>query len=129
MTTSGSAAPPLSGEIALVTGAGSGIGAASARRLAAGGAGVVVTDLHGEAAERVRAEISEAGHSAIGLELDVADEDAIRRCVEHITRRLGPVSVLHNNAAATGLSGSGGDAEVATMPAEVWDTTMAVNVR
>jgi NAD(P)-dependent dehydrogenase (short-subunit alcohol dehydrogenase family) len=126
MTTSGR---ELAGEVALVTGAGSGIGAASACRLAAEGAAVAVTDLRGEAAERVCADIAAAGGQAIALTLDVADEDAVGRCVDEVARRLGPVSVLHSNAAATALSGGGGDAEVATMSAEIWDTTMAVNVR
>jgi NAD(P)-dependent dehydrogenase (short-subunit alcohol dehydrogenase family) len=119
----------LDGEIALVTGAGSGIGAASASRLAAEGAAVAVTDLRVQDADRVRAEIVAAGGRAIGLPLDVADEKAIAWCVEEVTRSLGPVSVLHSNAAATQLSGGGADGEVATMSSEIWDATMAINVR
>lgn len=119
----------LDGEIALVTGAGSGIGAASAGRLAAEGAAVAVTDLRGEAAERVCAQIVAAGGRAIALALDVADEEAVQQCVADVVDAFGPVSVLHNNAAATGLSGGGGDSTVAAMSTEVWDATMAVNAR
>src|SRR5258708_3626586 len=118
----------LRGQTALVTGAGSGIGAASARRLAAEGAAVAVTDLRGEAADAVRAQIVAAGGRAIALALDVADEDAVGRCVDEVGRLLGPVSVLHNNAAATALSGGGADADVLTMSVRAWDATMAVNV-
>ncbi|WP_236706021.1 SDR family NAD(P)-dependent oxidoreductase [Frankia sp. ACN1ag] len=124
-----SAGGALAGEVALVTGAGSGIGAASARRLAAEGAAVAVTDLAEASAARVRDEIVAAGGRAVALALDVADEAAVRDCVERVVAELGPIGVLHNNAAATALSGGGGDAEVLTMTAELWDATMAVNVR
>jgi NAD(P)-dependent dehydrogenase (short-subunit alcohol dehydrogenase family) len=119
----------LWGEVALVTGAGAGIGAASARRLAAEGATVAVTDLDGDRAKLVAAGIVEDGGRALGLPLDVADEAAVGRCLEEAARTLGPVTILHNNAAATGLSGGGGDSDVLTMTTAVWDATMAVNLR
>src|ERR1700722_12432058 len=117
----------LGGEVALVTGAGAGIGAASARRLAAEGATVAVTDLDGDRAKLVAAGIVEDGGRALGLPLDVADEAEVGRCLEEAARTLGPVTILHNNAAATGLSGGGGDSDVLTMTTAVWDATMAVN--
>ena len=66
----------LTGRVALVTGAGSGIGAATARALAARGAAVAVTDLVGEAAERVAKTIEQDGGRAVAQTLDVAEEDA-----------------------------------------------------
>ncbi|MDB6002881.1 MAG: putative 3-oxoacyl-[acyl-carrier protein] reductase [Rhizobacter sp.] len=60
---------------------------------------------------------------------NVADVAAVEAWVAEVGRRLGPVRILHRNAAATCLSGSGMDDDVATMSTDVRDTTMAVNVR
>ena len=95
MTMQGSTSP-LAGRVALVTGAASGIGAASARRLAAAGAAVAVVDLDGHGAERVAAEI---GGPALGLRADVAEGSEWARVGAEVRRRLGPVAVLHSNAA------------------------------
>jgi NAD(P)-dependent dehydrogenase (short-subunit alcohol dehydrogenase family) len=116
-------------EIALVTGAGSGIGAACAHRLARDGATVVVTDLEGGRAEQVATAIVDAGGSAVGLALDVAAEKDVATVVRRVVDDVGVVSVLVNNAAATDLSGSGRDRDVVTMDVEVWDRTLAVNLR
>jgi NAD(P)-dependent dehydrogenase (short-subunit alcohol dehydrogenase family) len=120
---------PLAEEVALVTGAGSGIGAACARRLAADGAAVAVTDLKAERAHAVAETIVRAGGQARAWALDVGDEESIAGCVEDVAAALGPVSILHNNAAATDLSGSGDDSEIVSMSVELWDRTMAVNLR
>ena len=122
-------ADPLAGEVALVTGAGSGIGAACARRLAADGAVVAVTDLRSDTAEQVAAGIVAAGGRARAFALDVADEQAVRDAVAAVAAAFGPVSVLHNNAAATDLSGGGQDDDLTSMNVELWDRTMAVNLR
>lgn len=119
----------LTGKIALVTGAGSGIGAASARLMAAEGAAVVVSDIQLESAEIVAAEIVDAGGQARAYRLDVADEAQIVACVAAAREWYGPISVLHNNAAATALSGGGQDALVDSMSQDLWDQTMAVNLR
>lgn len=114
------------GEIALVTGAGSGIGAACARRLASDGAVVVVTDLDPGRAAEVAASLSSAGRS---WGLDVADEAAVTRIAGQVQDQVGQISILINNAAATDLSGGGRDGDVLTMDVDVWDRTFAVNLR
>jgi NAD(P)-dependent dehydrogenase (short-subunit alcohol dehydrogenase family) len=77
----------------------------------------------------VVAAIVEAGGQALSWVLDVGVESAVREVVADVTGRLGAVSVLVNNAAATDLSGGGRDGDVLTMEVEVWDRTLTVNLR
>ena len=71
----------LSGKTALVVGAGSGIGEASAQGLAAFGAHVVCADVNAEAAEDTASEITSEGGEADAIELDMTDPDSVRRAV------------------------------------------------
>lgn len=88
----------LSGRIALVTGAGSGIGAAIAETFAAAGARVVVTDLRAEAAEAVAGRIRSLGHAAESMPLDVVAESDVTRTADQVHARHGRLDVLVNNA-------------------------------
>jgi 3-oxoacyl-[acyl-carrier protein] reductase len=83
------------GRIALVTGAGSGIGRASAQRLAAEGASVIVTDLDGDAAAETAAPL---GDAALAMALDVTDEAAVERTVAAAVQRFGGLHLMHANA-------------------------------
>jgi len=85
------------GKVALVTGAGSGIGRASAQRLAAEGASVIVTDLDGDAAAETAHELGDAA-VALALALDVTDEAAIAGVVADGIERFGALHLLHANA-------------------------------
>lgn len=88
-------APRLEGKIALVTGAASGIGEATARAFAAQGATVIVSDIRTAEGEAVAASIGEAAQF---VALDASDEFAWSDCIEEITQRHGGLDVLVNNA-------------------------------
>ena len=84
----------LDGKVAIVTGAGSGIGEASARLMASEGASVVVADISRTEAERVAGEIG----NAMIAEVDVSDEVSVIRMVETAVESFGGLDVQHNNA-------------------------------
>ncbi len=97
----------LSGKVALVTGAGQGVGAAIARYLAANGAAVAVNDYVAARAAQLASEISAEGGRAIGVQGDVTDFAAVNELVGAVAEELGPVTVLVNNAGNAGASPSG----------------------
>lgn len=87
----------LDGQIAAVTGAGQGIGEAIARRLAEAGARVAVVDVQAKPASDVAADIG-----GLGLECDVTSSGSVERAFQDIERKLGPVTILVNNAGISG---------------------------
>ena len=108
---------------AIVTGAGSGIGRAIARRLAEDGLAVAVLDLNDGAAERVGEEIRQKGQEAVVLGgVDVSDRAEVDDAVERVRTVLGPVLVLVNNAGVTGFK------EFLKITDEKWDRIMRVNL-
>lgn len=113
----------LTDKVAIVTGGGGGIGAASAHLFAREGAKVAVVDLRAEAAKLVAQEIKDAGGEVIALEADVAREDDVRSAVARTVETFGRLDVLLNNA---GLAFQHRivDAEV-----KDWDRVMSVNLR
>ncbi len=118
----------LKNKVAIVTGAGSGIGAASALALAAEGAKAIFADINADNAERQAAAARTAGYEASAVAADIGDESSIRRMFEFAIERYGALDVLHNNAADTRLS-STRDAPVEHMDVSVWDDLMRINLR
>jgi len=96
----GNRALNLAGEVALVTGAGKGIGRAIAQALADLGVAVAVNSFHEKSARAACEELTEAGSRACAVPADVNDEAAVRKMVQHATAELGPIDILVNNAAA-----------------------------
>jgi rhamnulose-1-phosphate aldolase/alcohol dehydrogenase len=88
---------PLTGKVALVTGAGSGIGRAIAARLRSEGAVVAVADVDGASATTV-AEALGAGDHAIGIQADVSDERAVQASIDQVVTRFGGVDIVVNSA-------------------------------
>ncbi len=119
----------LSGKVALITGATSGIGEATAHLMASRGAKVVVGGLHQQDTDRTAADIRAKGFEAIGAGGDVADESVIKAMVDRGVDAFGPITILHANAGLTTPDHTRLDSPIHEMDADVWDKTMAVNLR
>jgi NAD(P)-dependent dehydrogenase (short-subunit alcohol dehydrogenase family) len=114
----------LEGKIAVVTGAGSGIGRASAVLFAAEGASVVVADVDREGGEETAARIAAAGGSSAFVATDVRSSASVRSLIDAAVARFARIDVLFNNA------GIGGDyAPLADCSEENFDRIVAVNLR
>lgn len=119
----------LEGRVAIITGAGGGLGAEAARVLSMHGASVAVADIDGAAAQRVATEIEAGGGQALAVRTDVSSEAEVKAMVEAVVARFGRVDVLHNNAAILSVEQRRRDRDVINMDVEAWDRAMAVNLR
>ena len=116
----------LDGKVAIVAGGGSGIGAATAARLAEEGAHVVVGDLDGANAEKVAASI---GGRSVACQFDIATEDGAETLVRCALSTFGGLDGVHVNAAALSPDNVGRDSDIETLPLDVFDRTIEVNLR
>lgn len=113
----------LKDRLALVTGAGRGLGAAIAAGMAVQGARIILADIDGEAAKAQAATITAAGGTAEGHALDVTDREATKAFATDILSRHGGLDVLVNNAGVAGRA-----AFDQPEAAEVWDRVIGVNL-
>jgi 3-oxoacyl-[acyl-carrier protein] reductase len=115
----------LQNHIAVVTGGASGIGRAIALGFAREGAQVAVLDINGEGAAKTAADIRAAGGKAQAFTLDVSDRNACRTVAAEVASRVGPVSILVNNAGINRRNAFAGEAEAVIKD---WQDIMAVNL-
>lgn len=120
---------PLSDRVAIVTGAGQGIGAEVAAVLAARGATVILNDIMADRVEETAAALRAQGFRAEASVFDLTDEDDIARAVGEIAAKHGRIDIVHNNAAFQTNEQRARDLDVINLPAEAWDKAFAVNAR
>ncbi|HLZ72433.1 MAG TPA: SDR family NAD(P)-dependent oxidoreductase [Dehalococcoidia bacterium] len=113
----------LEGKVALVTGAGSGIGRATAKRLASEGAKLVVAELNEEAGTATAAQIEDTGGEAVFVRADVSRAEDVEATVAAAVKRFGALHIVHNNA---GIMPRGGPVE--QMSEEHWTSVIATNL-
>jgi NAD(P)-dependent dehydrogenase (short-subunit alcohol dehydrogenase family) len=111
------------GKVAVVTGAGSGIGAAVSRQLAREGAEVIVADLNADAAQRIAAEIRSLGGNAHDFEVDVADAGAVEKLVGFAVQTGGGLDIAVNNAGISGTRNTTADYSL-----EDWHRLININL-
>jgi NAD(P)-dependent dehydrogenase (short-subunit alcohol dehydrogenase family) len=114
---------PLQGKVVLVTGAGSGLGEATARAFANAGCSVVCIDINGEAAERVRRDLANQDTKSIALQCDVSNAEAVFKRVEAVDAHFGRLDIVVNCAAIDHTL------SVDEMTIEQWDQVINVNLR
>lgn len=113
----------LKGRVAIVTGAGSGIGRGIATMLAGAGAAVVVNDIRAERVDETVKIIEKADGVALSAVADITDEAAVNALVEKAIRRFGRIDILCNNAGIMDTM-----AEPAATPTAVWNRVIAINL-
>lgn len=114
----------LDGKVAVITGAGSGIGRAAALLMAEHGAKVLLIDMKPEGIQEVRSLIEEAGGEALIGQCDTTDESSLAECFQMAAEQWGTIDIVFANAGINGVV-----APIETMKAEEWDATMNTNLR
>ena len=112
------------GQVALVTGAGSGLGLATARAFAEAGASVVLADWNEDAARSAANDLASKGHKTMAIRCDVSDDAQVEAMVEQTIARFGRLDAAYNNAGVQNVL-----AETADSPRDDYDRVMAINLR
>jgi NAD(P)-dependent dehydrogenase (short-subunit alcohol dehydrogenase family) len=118
----------LEGKVVLITGAGQGIGEATASRMAAEGAKVVVSDVNAETGPAVAERIRDGGGEAVFVRADVASRDDVKALMEATKEAFGGLDVLHNNAGVHETNFST-EARSDQLDEEIWDRVIDINLK
>lgn len=119
----------LKDKVAIITGGGTGIGAATARKLAGLGSKVVVVGRRLEKLQEVVEDITSNGGTAMALTADMAEEAQIQAMVADTVAAYGQINIVHSNAALTDPASHAADGPITEMDIALWDKVMAVNLR
>ena len=114
----------FAGKAALVTGAGKGMGLATAKAFAEAGAAVLLADIDEDSVLKAAGELLKSGHKAIGMRCDVADEAEVKAAVEKTVASFGRLDAAYNNAGIQSLV-----TDTADLTSEEWDRVFNVNLR
>ena len=118
----------LADKVTVITGAGSGIGRASARMFAREGATVVVADILADTAEEVAADIQASGGQALAMTVDVGDAEQVDGMIDRTIERFGRIDVLFNNALLVDADRAMRDTDFLTFDPEIFHANIQVNV-
>lgn len=116
--------PDLKDKVAVITGAGSGIGRAAAMLLAQQGMKVCLVDLKDDRLEQTKHEIEAAGGQAIAVDIDISDPNQVQQAFEQTAQTWGQIHFVFANAGINGVL-----APIENMKSEDWDRTLAVNLK
>jgi 3-oxoacyl-[acyl-carrier protein] reductase len=119
----GDPAMRLSGKVAIITGAGRGIGHATSLKFGREGAIVITCDINADQAQQAAKDVTEAGGEALGFQIDVRDQPSITRMVESVVARYGRIDCLVNNA------GIVQDSTLKNMTEEQFDSVIEINLK
>jgi len=119
----GHSAMRLSGKVAIITGAGRGIGHATSLKFGREGAIVITCDINADQAQQAAKDVNEAGGEALGYQIDVRDQPSITRMVESVVARYGHIDCLVNNA------GIVQDSTLKNMTEEQFDSVIEINLK
>jgi 3-oxoacyl-[acyl-carrier protein] reductase len=119
----GHAAARLAGKVAIITGAGRGIGYATALKFGREGAIVIACDINADQAQQAARDVAEAGGEAMGFQIDVRDPDSLSRMVGAVVGRYGRIDCLVNNA------GIVHDSTLKNMTEEQFDSVIEINLK
>src|SRR2546421_13028064 len=114
----------IDGKVAVITGAASGMGRATALRFAKEGAAIVVADLNSQAGEQTLAEIASAGGQAVFQHTDVSSDRDLKALIDRAVAEYGLLDITYNNAGIGGATGRLGE-----ISAEDWDRTFIILTR
>jgi 3-oxoacyl-[acyl-carrier protein] reductase len=119
----------LKGNVAIVTGAGQGIGKSIALELAIAGASLVLADIKEDTTEKVRQKIEEMGREVLKVRVDVSKWDDAERMAKEVMERFGRIDILVNDAGISPKGKAGVRLRILDIEDQDWDTVMNVNLK